>query len=318
MSDVINNLDQLVQLASLREVVVHELIARRELSPDTSVDLSPEELHAPNSADDDAAISVSPRLEPDELGVRCRFESVNAFGDFTIDAEVIYNLPSPIAAHRTGIVRDFAERAAMPALFPYIRAALNSLASQMGIPVSALPFALPVDFSLSTDEDPPAEQFTPPPIHARFTTSSEDGTELQGEFIIDPATGSLTRFGAEGQTPGLDEILDGIANLPSPQEMSLPEWIVRNVGEEMARFVAEKFREWDSDAAADQAHAEIDEIVDRLATEKSLTAFEDALDLLTAAAESDGPPDKVGAVATAAERVRESWTQLRTRLISES
>lgn len=50
MADEIETTEELIDLAVLRQVVIHELAANRGTPPDAlGMDLQPEELHAPGS-----------------------------------------------------------------------------------------------------------------------------------------------------------------------------------------------------------------------------------------------------------------------------
>lgn len=98
MADEIETTAQLIDLAHLRDVVIYELTATRLTAPDQyGVDLPSEELHAPDSPDDDIAMSLRACLEKRCLGVRRRIQTCNAYGDFVVDAEAIFDLPAPVS-----------------------------------------------------------------------------------------------------------------------------------------------------------------------------------------------------------------------------
>lgn len=319
MADEIETTAQLIDLAVLRQVVVHELVANRSTAADAhEVDLPPEELHAPGSPDDDVAMSLRTRLEDHCLGVRCRIETCNAYGSFVVDGEAIFDLPAPVSSRQSNIVDEFTEQVGVTAVFPYLRAAVASLAAQLSVPASPLPLLRSGAVTLTHDDEPvvedePSELF----MHGTVTRATDDGGQEDiAEFFLDPHTGTISRIGGEGLTPDLDELLNAWAEPPPPDEISW-EWMVRRSGEAAVRESIEALCEADGDAATDLALAEIDEAVAHIEAEDAFlalnTAVED-LDVAIAAARNTGNDrENVGdtGVSTklleAAERVRDGW-----------
>lgn len=116
-----------------RRIITTEQNDRGHRQPSDSADvldpgLPPEELHAPDSPDDYAAVSFCTRLEGDELGVRCRIETCNAYGHFVVDGEAIFFLPAPVSRDKPEIVHEFTEQVGGLVVFPYVRSAVASLA----------------------------------------------------------------------------------------------------------------------------------------------------------------------------------------------
>ena len=144
MADEIETLDELVERAELREVVIRELVANRLNGQDPdAVGVPAEELHAPGSPDDFGALDFSTRLADDQLVVRCRIQTRNAYGSFQADAEVLFELPAPISIRNLDIVSPFVEKIGAPAVFPYLRTAVASLAAQLSVPAAPLPLLRP-------------------------------------------------------------------------------------------------------------------------------------------------------------------------------
>lgn len=184
MADEIETLDELVERAELREVVIRELVANRLNGQDPeAVGVPAEELHAPGSPDDFGALDFSTRLADDQLVVRCRIQTRNAYGSFQADAEVLFELPAPISIRNLDIVSPFVEKIGAPAVFPYLRTAVASLAAQLSVPAAPLPLLRPGDVALGIEE-PAAQEAddlmeTPPDLSAG---SGEDIEDLIRDF----------------------------------------------------------------------------------------------------------------------------------------
>lgn len=294
MGDEIETLDELVERAELREVVIHEVGAERETGPDPeAIDLPPEQLHAPGSPDEFATLDLTTRLSEDQLGVRCQVRTRNACGSFRVDAEVLFDLPAPVADRSYDpIVGQFVELIGFQAVFPYIRAAVAALAAQLAVAASSMPFLRPGDVALSFVE-PAAEQEVPDGLLAMGSVqvTNDDGSVTQvAEFFVDAATGELVRLGEVD--PDANELLDYMAKLapafagPNAAEGADGvdwDWVIRQRGEQAARELAEELRSIRGDAAADDGAAEIDRIMNGLDVETSAANLGKALEALRAA-----------------------------------
>lgn len=329
MPDEIETAEQLIALAVLGEIVIHEISAVRITRPDPAgINLPPDELHAPDSADDDAMLCFATRLDGTQLGVRSRVETSNAYGTFVVDGEALFDLPAPVSAEHTGIVHEFTEQIGAPVVFPYIRTAVAALAAQLAVPASPLPVIRAGDVTLTDDDEPaiedePSEFF----MHGTVTRTTDDGgQEHVAEFFMDEQTGMLTRIGGEGQTPDADDFLNLIAELPPPEEITA-EWIVRNHGDEGIRQSLESLRQANGDAATDQMLAEVDEAVAQIEAEEAFNSLNIAIKSLDAsivtvrsadtdasAARSDDGADISAALLDAAEQVRDSWVRVQNAL----
>lgn len=263
MADEIESVEQLIELAELYEVVFHELVANREETPDAeSLGLPPEELHAPGSTDESAAVEFVTRGDGHRLGVRCRLHARNAYASFQVDAEAIFTLPVPVS-DRPEIIGQFIEQVGAPAVFPYIRAAVSALAAQLSVAASPLPLVRSGDVALGADVASGVEAVPDDLLlYGTVEVTNDDGSVKQiGEFFADAETGTLVRYLSEELAPDDHEVLDIIAeNAPAFAEQTW-EWVVRTEGEEHARQLAEKIRDTEGDAAADQAIAEINDAV---------------------------------------------------------
>jgi len=326
MPDEIETLAQLIELAELRQVVVHELVANRNNvdGPETA-GLPPEELHAPDSPDEAGALlHFNIRLEDTELGVRCQVQTGNAYGTFQVDGEAIFARPLPVSPSKPEIVAEFVEQVGAPAVFPYIRATVASLAAQISVAASPLPLLNPGEIALVLDEDLVEEEEWPDSVlmSGVFSSTTDGGSEPQGEFFIDAKTGAVVRFGGEGKSPEFDEFLDALDALPPPDELTL-EWMIRNQGEESTRelFGAVCADPGDPDAAA--VIAMLDQAVARVAAEDAFVALGEAFNHLAnevgavkegvVNAPSDGNGDARGALRAllvAAEGVISKWDSL--------
>lgn len=329
MPDEIETAEQLITLADLSDIVIHELSAIRVATSDRyEIDLPPDELHAPDSADDDAALSFSIRLDDNQLGVRSRVETSNAYGTFVVDGEALFDLPVPVSSRHPDIVHQFVEQVGARVVFPYIRAAVAALAAQLSVPASPLPILRAGDVTLTHDDEPvneevPSEFF----MHGTVARATEDGGQEQvAEFFVDEETGSLTRIGGEGEVPEADEFLDFMAELPPPEEISA-EWIVRNHGDAGIRQSLESLREANGDAATDQMLAEVDEAVAHIEAEEAFDALHIAIkkldDVVASVRSTDTDAESVNddaeahvstSLLDAAKHVCEGWLRVHNAL----
>ncbi len=322
MADEIETTEELIDLAVLRQVVIHELAANRGTPPGAlGMDLQPEELHAPGSPDDDVAMSLSTRLEDCRLGVQCRIETCNSYGSFVVNGEAIFDLPAPVSSGNPDIIDEFTEQVGVTAVFPYLRAAVALLAAQMSVPASPLPLLRAGAMMLTRDDEPvvedePSEFF----MRGTMTTTTDDGGQEEvAEFFVDPETGIISRFGGEGQTPELDELLNALAEAPPPDEMTW-EWMIRRSGDSAVRQSIEALREANGDAATDLALAEIDEAVAHIEAEDAFLALNTAVENLdvvilavrSTAIDRESIPDADVSMELleAAERVRDGWERV--------
>lgn len=329
MPEEIETVEQLIALAVLGEIVIHEMSAVRMTRPDPAgINLPPEELHAPDSADDDAALSFSTRLDGTQLAVRSRVETSNAYGSFMVDGEAVFDLPVPVSNRHSDIVFQFVEQVGAPVVFPYIRSTVAALAAQLSVPALPLSILRAGDVTLTTDDEPvteevPSEFF----VHGTVVRTTEEGGEEQvAEFFVDEETGRFTRIGGEGQTSDADQLLNLFAELPHPEEVTA-EWIVRNHGEEGIRESLETLREANGNASTDQMLAEVDEAVAHIEAEEAFGSLHIAIENLDAAitsvrgsntdaatAEYDGRAQFPTSLLDAAERVRDSWARVQNAL----
>ena len=181
MADEIETLDELVERAELHEVVIRELVANRLNGQDPDAVGAPaEELHAPGSPDDFGALDFSTRLAEDQLVVRCRIQTRNAYGSFQADAEVLFELPGPISVGNLDIVSPFVEKIGAPAVFPYLRTAVASLAAQLSVPAAPLPLLRPGDVALGIEE--PAAQEADDWMETPLDLSAGSGEDIE-DFI---------------------------------------------------------------------------------------------------------------------------------------
>lgn len=283
MADEIETAAELIEFAELSDVVIHELAATRDSAHESETfGQPPEELHAPSSHEEFAALNFGIRQEGTELGLRCRIQTCNAYGSFHVDAEAVFSLPAPISPTKPEIVPQFAEQVGVPTLFPYIRTAVAALASQMSVPATPLPLLRAGELTLTAEEEVseqqgPAQEPDDIIASGTLTRTNEDGTvEHIGEFFIDARTGSIVRIGGEGQTPEADELLDAWAAMPPPDEMTV-DWMVRNHGEESTRAAIEQLRAAGGDEATDAMLVEIDKAVARIAAEDAFGALSNSI-----------------------------------------
>ena len=286
MANEIETLDELIEGAELREVVIHEVVAHRETVADPEAfGLPSEELHAPGFPHEFAVLNFTTSLGDYRLGVRCQLRTRNAHGSFQVDAEAVFSLPVPISTGHLDIIQHFIGEVGAPAVFPYIRAAVAALAAQLSVTASPLPMLRPGDVALGIEEDS-TESECPPDLLAagKMEITNDDGSVEQViEFFVDARTGELVRFGGEDvQSDLLDvmaELAPQFAESGAASELTW-EQVVHTMGEDHAHLLAEQVRATEGDAAGDAAVAEIDEAVRSRALEAAGQRLGEALTAL--------------------------------------
>lgn len=220
MEDEIGSAAELFEVAELRDVVMHQLVAVRETEPDPeALGLPPEVLHAPGSPDESVAMELRTCVGGLELRVRVAVRTRNEYAVFCVDAEAVFALPAPIASSGQDIVEEFIEQIGGPAVFPYIRTAVAALAAQLSVPAAPLPLLHAVDMELATDELTPHHD-DDEHLHAHPEDGDEDRyvhgtyaeqsvitlgqdnqlvkTHHEADFMIDTQTQQLVQIGGEG------------------------------------------------------------------------------------------------------------------------
>ncbi|GJF08923.1 hypothetical protein NGTWS0302_33020 [Mycolicibacterium cyprinidarum] len=312
MDDAIESAAELIERAQLREVSILRVAAdRRGSSPAEPASL-PEELQAPDSPDDFAAIQLGTQLSDTELVVKLEVQTCNAYAGFQVDAEAIFVLPAPVALGKDAIVQEFTEKIGVTTVFPYLRAAVASLAAHVSVPASPLPLLPAGGMELLNEDEPSAPAARHGDLVAgAYTRTAEDGTTEQlGEFFIDAETGNLTRFGGEGENPDIDEFLkmlaDAAADGPWVQIASADEetWqgLIREHGIDEVRALADSIRADEGDEAADGALSRIEAAARNISLEDAILALNEAVaaldEAVSAAAANSGDPGSPGSVPT--------------------
>jgi hypothetical protein len=290
MDDEINSADDLIERAWLREVVTLCASASRASAGPVAAATPPEELRAPESEDDFAAIELRTRLTDTELVVRMEVKTCNAYAGFQVDIEAVFALPAPIALGKEAMVHEFAGTVGAASVFPYARNAVASLAAQLAVPASPLPL-LPAGGIELLHEDEPSGSAVPDGVlvAGTFARTNEDGTTEQlGEFFVDAETGNLVRYGAEGEDPDIEELLEimseAAAGGPWVQIASADEetWqgLIREHGLDEAHALAESIRPTEGDEAADGVLARIETAAWNIRLEEAIRALNDAMSTL--------------------------------------
>lgn len=330
MNDEIDSAAELIERAQLRDVVILRAAAdRRRRCDSVEPAAPPEELHAPDSTDDFAAIQLGTRLTDTELVVTLEVQTCNAHAGFQVDAEAVFTLSAPVALGKEAIVQDFTETTGATTVFPYIRAAVASLAAQVSVPASPLPLLPATGMELLSEGEAPTPA-VPDGVFAAGTYSrrAEDGTEEKlGEYFIDAETGSLIRFGAD-PGPDVEEMLNIIAeSTPYGPWMRIAsadeeEWqgMIHEHGLDEAIALAESIRPTEGDEAADGALARIKAAAWDISLGEAVVALNAAMKTLgeavSAAAENGGEPAQPDPAATtplldAAAEVMARWAEYR-------
>jgi len=306
MDDEIKSAAELIDRAELRDIAIVRALADRSAADLAAAESAPEELHAPGCPDEFAAIELSTRLTDTELVVRLDAETCNAYAGFQVSAEALFALPAPVALGKEPSVHEFTEKVGWTTVFPYIRAAVGALATQVSVPASPLPL-LPTGGVELLDEEAPSAPTVPDGVLAAgtFTRTSDDGTEEQfGEFFIDAETGNFIRFGAEGLDPDLEALLETMAESAAggwtpiaTADEETWQGLIREHGLDEARAIAESIRESEGDEAADGALERIETAAWNVALADAVIALNDAMNKLGEAVSAAGADDAASATA---------------------
>ncbi|MFE4468913.1 hypothetical protein ACFRFH_08850 [Leifsonia sp. NPDC056824] len=134
----IEDVHALVAAVNLTDIVLHEERGRRIYWTDSQRD----ELKFPITAN-----SLGMREEGPE--VRFRFRSVfsDERAEFVADVEAVYSADQEITVDEA-VIREFAERVAFMAAYPFIRASIYSSASRLNVPAPVLGMVRQGEFSL--------------------------------------------------------------------------------------------------------------------------------------------------------------------------
>jgi hypothetical protein len=290
MDDEIESASELIERAQLREVVILRVAADRRGLTSVGSESPPEELHAPESDDDFAAVELRTRLTETELVVRMEVQTCNAYASFQVDIEAVFALPAPIAMGKEAMVHEFAGTVGAATVFPYSRTAVASLAAQLAVPASPLPL-LPAGGIELLHEYEPSVPAVPDGVlvAGTFARTNEDGTTEQlGEFFVDAETGNLVRIGAEGENPDIEELLEMMAEsaaggpwvtIASADEETW-QGLIREHGLDEAHALAESIRPTEGDEAADGAIARIETAAWNIRLEEAIRALNDAMNTL--------------------------------------
>lgn len=103
---------------------------------------------------------IRPRLTG--VDYRCKVVVPLPTGDIVADAAIIYDAGQPIAMTREA-VGDFGNRAALMALYPYLRQAVSDLSSRLPLRVSPLPLLPAGDVAFSVEDLPENIAIEPEP-----------------------------------------------------------------------------------------------------------------------------------------------------------
>jgi hypothetical protein len=134
----VNDVEELISLVTVRDVVFHEVQARR--SPD-------------HEDADDLSMEITVREGQQELGVRCRAKVAGAGGLYTADAEAVFTLARP-ARIKPATLREFIEQVGVMVVYPYLRSAITDGAAKLSLRRPILKILRPGDIQLSGEERP--------------------------------------------------------------------------------------------------------------------------------------------------------------------
>jgi hypothetical protein len=139
----VSDIEQLLPLIELTDVVFHEERSRRIVWADDNPKL--EDL--PNYSN---ALGV---MHGDEaLTFRFRMVYTDRDAEYAVDISTVYTLTEPIVC-ATEILREFSERVAFMAAYPFLRSSIYGSAARLGQPIPVLGLIRAGEFEISPPED---------------------------------------------------------------------------------------------------------------------------------------------------------------------
>ncbi|MEN2739533.1 hypothetical protein ABCS02_17215 [Microbacterium sp. X-17] len=133
-----SNIHELVAAVNISDVVVHEERGRRIYWEDAERD----DLTFPLTDN-----SLGMRNDGQEIGFRFRSVFSDERAEFVADVEVIYSAQEPIIVVDE-VLREFAERVAFMAVYPFVRSSIHGSASRLNVPAPVLGMVRQGEFSL--------------------------------------------------------------------------------------------------------------------------------------------------------------------------
>lgn len=114
--DAVSAVEQLIRLAEIRDVIFHEVRARRSSEQEN----------------EDIDLEVMFRENDRELGIRCRATVTAPGAEFIVDAEALFELEKPVQI-QPEVVKQFVERVGVMVLYPYLRSAVSDAAAKLAV-----------------------------------------------------------------------------------------------------------------------------------------------------------------------------------------
>lgn len=121
----IDTFDDLVDLLDLTDVQVNEVWGKRH-------DARTEDDPAPGPRESE--LSLSQRIDDDTLAFRGRLEIHAKQAMLVVDLEARFLLTRPVEMPGEDVLAEFARKVGVPIIYPYLRAEVQQLARQLGVP----------------------------------------------------------------------------------------------------------------------------------------------------------------------------------------
>lgn len=138
------NIADLAAMVELRDIAFFEVHAERS---DAEISSDDAEIETPVNID----IQVQERHAETQIEVRCKLRAEDRQARYTVDAAARYEVAWPVQLSAE-LMREFVERVGVMAVYPYLREALQDLASKLRLDAPVLGLLRPGGVSLTQEQ----------------------------------------------------------------------------------------------------------------------------------------------------------------------
>ncbi|MDZ7929042.1 MAG: hypothetical protein U5N21_02790 [Rhodococcus sp. (in: high G+C Gram-positive bacteria)] len=140
-ANTVTDVGELLAACELSDIVFYEVSALRMSETDSEPDKKP-----------GFDMRIMTRIEPQRVEIRCRAQALGAGGQYVTDASSVFTMASPVEVDER-VVREFAEKVGVMAVYPYIRESITQGGARLGLDRPILPLLRAGDVHLSADDD---------------------------------------------------------------------------------------------------------------------------------------------------------------------
>lgn len=175
-----------------------ELLQFVELTAVRTYEISGRRTEPAADDDEDAEPEVLVRAASDEIEVRMKLEVASRGAEYVADVAVVYGLSRPVNLH-TRVLAEFIERAAVMAVYPFVREAVFTTASRMGTKAPLLGLMHAGHFSVG---DLGGDDFMPSRADATVSALSRELDVPQAELVALLADLGVSAASGRSKVPG--------------------------------------------------------------------------------------------------------------------